>query len=142
MTFGCNLQYDGKVYHQGCPAAMAHIRAGYSIGQRGLLECSVCGGDLSECPHVRARSYGVRGGSSGDRKCRVCLQENCSTTMPPAAAWAITRPAGRGQPDQVAPPAAAGLLRRQAMKASTASGKVSSRLPNSMALSSAFCPAE
>lgn len=49
MTSGCNLRYDGKVYHQGYPAAMAHIRAGYSIGQRGLLECSVCGGD--PCRH-------------------------------------------------------------------------------------------
>lgn len=77
-TFGCNLQYDGKAYHQGCPAAMAHIRAGYSIGQTGLLECSICGGDLSECPHVRGRSYWVRGGSSGGRKCRVCLREECS----------------------------------------------------------------
>ncbi len=77
-TFGCHLQYDGKNYHQRCPVAMAHIRAGYSIGQTGLLECSICGEDLSECPHVRSRSYWVRGGAAAGRECCVCLREECN----------------------------------------------------------------
>lgn len=77
-TFGCHLQYDGKNYHQRCPVAMVHIQAGYSIGQTGLLECSICGEDLSECPHVRSRSYWVRGGAAAGRECCVCLREECN----------------------------------------------------------------
>jgi hypothetical protein len=77
-TFGCNLHYDGDSYHQRCPVAMAHIRAGYSIGQIGLLECSICGNDLSECPHIRNRSYWVRGGSTNGQPCRVCMGKACN----------------------------------------------------------------
>ena len=78
QTFGCYLDYDGKRYHQRCPAAMAHIRAGYSIGIVGGLSCSICGDDLSECPHMRSRSYWVRGNRDETGRCRVCHNGECS----------------------------------------------------------------
>jgi hypothetical protein len=56
---------------------IAHTRIGNSIGFTAQRICSLCGEDLSECPHLRGRTYWVRGGSwaGGDR--RVCLQSSC-----------------------------------------------------------------
>ena len=75
--FGCALEFDGEKYARTCPIDIAHKRMGFSIGFTGKRVCSVCGEDLSECPHRRGRSYWVRGGPRGSAPCPVCLQEAC-----------------------------------------------------------------
>jgi hypothetical protein len=76
-TFGCYLDYDGKRYRQLCPIAIAHKRLGFSIGFVGPRTCSICGQDLSECEHIRGRTYWVRGGAHDSRPCAVCVQPLC-----------------------------------------------------------------
>ncbi len=49
------------------------VSAGYTC----ILICAICGGDLSECPHLRDRAYWVRGGPSPSGRCPICLQEEC-----------------------------------------------------------------
>jgi hypothetical protein len=76
-TFGCSLHFDGRNYSRRCPADIAHLRVGLSPGFVADRECSICGGDLSECPHRKGRAYWVRGGSRHGRPCPVCLREQC-----------------------------------------------------------------
>jgi hypothetical protein len=38
--------------------------------------CSICDEDLSECPHMRGRSYWVRG-PQPEEHCRICLKGKC-----------------------------------------------------------------
>jgi hypothetical protein len=79
QTFGCSVSFDGKEYKQRCPIAIAHKRLGFSIAFVADRICSICGGDLSECPHLRHRAYWVRGGLGPSGQCPVCLSEQeCS----------------------------------------------------------------
>jgi hypothetical protein len=79
QTFGCSVSFDGKEYKQRCPIAIAHKRLGFSIAFVADRICSICGGDLSECPHLRQRAYWVRGGIGPSGQCPVCLSEQgCS----------------------------------------------------------------
>jgi hypothetical protein len=58
-TFGCELHWDGREYHQHCPVALAHVRVGMSIAYVAReRHCSICGHDPDGCPHVRGRIYG------------------------------------------------------------------------------------
>jgi hypothetical protein len=75
--FGCFLHFDGNRYEQRCPLAIAHTRMGFSIGFTAKRICSICGEDLSECPHIRGRAYWVRGGKGPTGHCPVCMQEDC-----------------------------------------------------------------
>lgn len=77
-SFGCSLDFDGTKYRQTCPIAIAHKRIGLSIGFIARRMCSICGGDLSSCPHVRGRSYWVRGGANDGLDCPVCLTIRCN----------------------------------------------------------------
>ena len=77
QRFGCFLHFDGKGYEQRCPLAIAQKRMGFSIGFTAQRICSICGGDLSECPHIRGRAYWVRGGRGPTGRCPVCMQEDC-----------------------------------------------------------------
>jgi hypothetical protein len=76
-TFGCSLTFRNGQYQQSCPVAIAHKRIGMSPGMIADRECSICGEDLSECPHLRSRTYWVRGGPGGTRDCPVCRQSEC-----------------------------------------------------------------
>lgn len=76
-NFGCSLDFDGSSYSHRCPVAIAHKRIGNSIGFIAQRVCSLCGEDLSECPHRRGRAYWVRGGPWAGGPCRVCLREDC-----------------------------------------------------------------
>ena len=79
QTFGCSVSFDGKEYKQRCPIVIAHKRLGFSIAFVADRICSICGGDLSECPHLRRRAYWVRGGIGPSGQCPVCLSEEaCS----------------------------------------------------------------
>jgi len=78
QNMGCELHYDEqRGYLQNCLVAAAHRRMGFSIGFVGKRICSLCDQDLSECPHLNSRSYWVRGGSSPDQPCRVCMRDQC-----------------------------------------------------------------
>jgi hypothetical protein len=77
QNIGCHLDFDGERYRQTCPIAIAHKRLGFSVGFIGPRACSICGGDLSECSHVRGRAYWVRGGRHDGVDCPVCLRPEC-----------------------------------------------------------------
>jgi hypothetical protein len=58
-TFGCHLLLENGRYFQTCPAALAHNRAGLSIGYVvQAQECSICGEDPEDCAHITGRHYG------------------------------------------------------------------------------------
>lgn len=77
-TFGCQLHKEGTQYSQRCPVALGHNRLGLSVGGVATRICSLCGSDLSECPHQRGTSYLVPGGLTDLEWCRVCLAtEQC-----------------------------------------------------------------
>lgn len=59
QTFGCHLLLESGRYFQTCPAALAHNRAGLSIGYVvQAQECSTCGEDPEDCEHITGRQYG------------------------------------------------------------------------------------
>jgi hypothetical protein len=76
-NFGCWLDFEGGTYKHRCPVAIAHKRIGNSMGFTADRICSLCGGDLSECPHHRGRTYWVRSGPWEGGACRVCLEDEC-----------------------------------------------------------------
>jgi hypothetical protein len=56
---GCLFVFKDEQYHQQCPVALAHNRAGLSLGMKvKAMECSICEGDPDECEHVRGRECG------------------------------------------------------------------------------------
>lgn len=77
IRFGCHLEFDGTTYFETCPIQMAHRRMGMSPAFVGTRICTICGQDLSECEHVRGRSYWVRGERNSDGRCRVCHAADC-----------------------------------------------------------------
>ncbi len=76
-TFGCRLHFDGRQYSHRCPIRIAHKRIGNSPGFVAQRICTLCGDDLSECPHRRGRSYWIRGGAWENGPCRVCQNDRC-----------------------------------------------------------------
>lgn len=77
-NFGCSLQFVGEQYRTNCPVRIAHTRIGLSIGGSTQMECSICGEDLSICPHIKGRSYWIRGGPWTGGNCRVCFKPVCN----------------------------------------------------------------
>jgi hypothetical protein len=75
QTFGCTIAREGTEYFQRCPVALAHTRVGLSVGGYARKRCSLCGDDLSECPHIPGVAYLVPGGPDVLGWCRVCLRE-------------------------------------------------------------------
>jgi hypothetical protein len=75
--FGCSVHFNGTQYERRCPIDIAHTKMGLSPGYTCILICSICGGDLSECPHLRDRAYWVRGGPFESHPCPVCMQPDC-----------------------------------------------------------------
>ncbi|MDY6948933.1 MAG: hypothetical protein SXG53_24835 [Pseudomonadota bacterium] len=74
-TFGCAVAREGSEYFQRCPVALAHTRVGLSVGGYARKRCSLCGDDLSECPHFPGVAYLVPGGPDNLGWCRICLRE-------------------------------------------------------------------
>lgn len=57
-TFGCTVERQGDQYFDSCPAKLAHNRIGMSIGYVvKSAECSICGLDPEDCPHIRGYEY-------------------------------------------------------------------------------------
>lgn len=55
---GCMLPYRDGSYFVECPVALAHNRVGMSVGfVARAVECSICGRDPDECPHITGRTY-------------------------------------------------------------------------------------
>jgi hypothetical protein len=66
---GCALPYRDGSYFMECPVALAHNRVGMSIGfVARAIECSICGRDPDECPHITGRMY------DGERCIRVITE--------------------------------------------------------------------
>jgi hypothetical protein len=66
---GCALPYRDGSYFMECPVALAHNRVGMSIGfVARAIECSICGCDPDECPHITGRMY------DGERCIRVITE--------------------------------------------------------------------
>lgn len=54
----CLVAEDGDDFVQECPVALGHIRLGFSVGiEIEESHCSICEGDLWECPHVPGEMY-------------------------------------------------------------------------------------
>jgi hypothetical protein len=77
-TFGCYFTYENSEYKSKCYLSIAHKKIGFSVGFIANRICSICGEDLSECPHQRDRSYWVKGGPRTNRPCAVCVNDNCN----------------------------------------------------------------
>jgi hypothetical protein len=55
---GCLFPYRDGTYFVECPVALAHNRVGMSPGfVARTVECSICGRDPDECPHISGRIY-------------------------------------------------------------------------------------
>src|ERR1700694_59552 len=81
FSAGCTFVWTGSQYEHRCPVALAHNRFGVSPGVVvGKRECSICVDDVSECPHVRSRTYQVPGGPGPTGYCPVCHQKECEHT--------------------------------------------------------------
>lgn len=81
-NFVCQLTFEDGAYYQRCPVAIAHLKVGMSIGFTAQRICSICGDDISECPHRSDTLYEVSGGIGPHGLCRVCGGSNCNEHMP------------------------------------------------------------
>lgn len=55
---GCVFPYRDGTYYVECPVALAHNRIGLSPGiVIKSQECSICGNDPQDCPHIAGRTY-------------------------------------------------------------------------------------
>jgi hypothetical protein len=75
QRFGCSLASDGKRYERRCAIDIAHKRFGFSVAYTATAICSICGEDVSECPHLSDKEYWVRGGAGASGHCPVCMAE-------------------------------------------------------------------
>ena len=75
--FGCSVTFEDGRYLRRCPIDIAHKRFGFSVGYTAILLCSICGEDVSECPHLRSKAYWVRGGVGPSGYCPVCMGQAC-----------------------------------------------------------------
>jgi len=75
QRFGCAVHFDGQRYSQRCPLDIAHKRFGFSIGYTATPMCSICGDDISECPHLPEKQYWERGGVGPSGYCPVCMKQ-------------------------------------------------------------------
>lgn len=58
-TEGCELSYDGSLYLQTCPVALAHNRVGFSPTMVvHEADCSICEAPIDDCSHVPGVTYG------------------------------------------------------------------------------------
>ncbi|MET3567970.1 hypothetical protein ABIC47_003484 [Leifsonia sp. 563] len=54
----CFFTENGDDYTQDCPVALGHIRLGLSVAvEIEESHCSICEGDLWECPHIPGELY-------------------------------------------------------------------------------------
>jgi hypothetical protein len=73
---GCVLVWTGTSYEHRCPVALCHKRFGFSPGMIvGQRICSICGADISECPHLGDQLYTVAGGPNASGYCPVCVRQ-------------------------------------------------------------------
>lgn len=72
QRFGCSIHFDGKRYEQRCQIDIAHRRFGFSVGYTATAICSICGDDVSGCPHLPDKEYWIRGGVWAPRGIARC----------------------------------------------------------------------
>lgn len=85
QMFGCEARYRDGRFWDVCPLTLMHLRIGLSPGFTGPRLCSVCGQDLSECPHVPGLSVTVVA-ENHDGHCSACgASWPCSQHVPGTA---------------------------------------------------------
>jgi hypothetical protein len=77
--FGCWLHSEDGRYTVRCPIVLAHKRLGFSVGYIAKLVCSICAGDVSECPHMPDRAYWVRGARMRQATARFAWEKRAIT---------------------------------------------------------------
>ena len=76
---GCRFQPVGDDYAQDCPVAHAHTRIGLSPATLGNAICSVCGVDVTTCPHRPGDTVkAVVAARVGDGRCNIDGVTGCS----------------------------------------------------------------
>ncbi len=74
-TFGCTYTRTDHGYEQQCPVSLAHLRFGFSPEMVvGLVLCSVCRQDATDCEHIAGRGYDVA--CTKEPECNVCGNED------------------------------------------------------------------
>jgi hypothetical protein len=77
---GCRFKQSGTRYEQTCPAALAHVRLGMSVGMSNVMRvCGVCGQDPRSlsCRHIRGREYTVARQVVAGTYCNLCAGQDC-----------------------------------------------------------------
>lgn len=78
-TFGCWITREGTTYSRTCPADLAHLRVGMSVGTKDVIrECNVCGQDPRSptCRHIKTRTYPTTRRVVGGH-CNLCGLADC-----------------------------------------------------------------
>lgn len=77
-TFRCPIPFEEGGYLQSCPVFLSHIRHGFSPGIIGTEVCSVCGGNMLECDHVKGWVYGNVPARTIRGVCNICRKKKCT----------------------------------------------------------------
>jgi len=75
--FGCTFTYEDDVYWDSCKLSLMHNRVGSSMGFTASRVCSICHGDIEECPHLLDQKYPVRAEYDEDGRCTACGASEC-----------------------------------------------------------------
>jgi hypothetical protein len=75
---GCRFAEVDDDFEQRCPAALVHSRLGVSPAIVGNAICSLCGDDISECPHRPGHTYPVAAAVHPSGNCNVCGLQDCA----------------------------------------------------------------
>ena len=78
--FLCTLRYDedARVWFERCPVDLSHTTLGASPGFTADHLCSLCGQDITACPHFMGVDYIVPAATTVDGLCNICGAETCS----------------------------------------------------------------
>ena len=74
-VYGCYVLHEGGIWWDVCPTQLAHVRLGFSPGFTATWVCTICGQDVSECPHMRACAYPVV--AAVGEECNICSDSSC-----------------------------------------------------------------
>jgi hypothetical protein len=80
--FGCRAERDGDRWFDVCRLSLMHLRVGGSPGFVARRYCSVCDGDLAECPHQPETAYQKVAAHHSDGSCTVCDDADCAAHVP------------------------------------------------------------
>jgi hypothetical protein len=83
--FGCRAEREGDRWFDVCRLSLLHLRVGGSAGFVARRHCSVCDGDLADCPHQPDTTHSVVAARRPDGSCTVCGSTACDVHSPGTA---------------------------------------------------------